>query len=345
MTDLAEAVHVKNLSGKIAVVTGGGSGIGRELARQLFREGCSVAICDLSMDGMAETKRLCDSERSLSGTRFTTHLVDVADESQVLRFRDEVTKQHETQCIHLLFNNAGIAGGGSLLRSSREEWDRTFNICWYGVYYSIRAFLPMLLGAEAGHVVNLSSVAGFWAAAGARVPHTAYSAAKFAVKGLTEALIVDFRQNAPHIRCSLVMPGHIGTAIVGNTRRTLRVNDMAEIDAKRADLKAQAYNTEAMTDVEIEAISDKLEDDYVRLAPLTAANAAATILAGVKADRWRILVGEDAKLLDENVRRTPDQAYDIDFVERFLARMTSPGRRLRRVFARLKSGRRPIGHH
>jgi hypothetical protein len=163
------------------------------------------------------------------------------------------------------------------------------------------------------------------------------------VKGFTEALIVDFRENAPHIRCSLVMPGHVGTAIVGNTRRILRRSDTA--DAKRADLNARGDDTEAMTDVEIEAISDKLEGDYVRRAPLTAADAAATIIAGVKADRWRILVGEDAKLLDESVRRKPDQAYDIDFVERFLARMRSPGRRLRRVFARLKRGHQPMGHH
>lgn len=336
---------MKKLSGRIAVVTGGGSGIGRELARQLSMEGCSVAICDLSMDDMIETKRLCESERRPFGARVTTHLVDVADESQVLRFADEVARQHETHCIHLLFNNAGIASGGSILKSSREEWDRTFNICWSGVYYNTRAFLPMLLKAEAGHLVNLSSVAGFWAAAGARVPHTAYSAAKFAVKGFTEALIVDFRENAPHIQCSVVMPGHIGTAIVANTRRTLRRSDTADIHAKRADLDAHGYNTEAMTDVEIEAISDKLEDDYVRLAPLTAANAAAAIIAGVKADRWRILVGEDAKHLDESVRRKPNQAYDIDFFDRFLRRMKSPGRRLRRAFARLKWSRRPIGHH
>lgn len=336
---------MEKLSGKIAVVTGGGSGIGRELARQLFNEGCSVAICDLSMDAMTETKRLCEQLQRPSGVRITTHLVDVANESQVLRFCDEVATQHDTHCIHLLFNNAGITGGGSILKSSREEWDRTFNICWNGVYYSTRAFLPMLLKAEAGHLVNLSSVAGFWAAAGARVPHTAYAAAKFAVKGFTEALIVDFRENAPHIRCSVVMPGHIGTTITANTRQILRSIDAADIGAKRADLQAHGYDVTAMTDAEVAAASDKLDDDYVRLAPLTAANAATAIIAGVKANRWRILVGEDARHLDKSVRGNPGRAYDIDFFDRFLRRMKSPSRRLRRVFERLKWSRSPIDLH
>ncbi len=336
---------MKDLSGKIAVVTGGGSGIGRELARQLSMEGCSVAICDLSISAMAETKRLCESERRLSGVRITTHLVDVADEAQVLRFCDEVAEQHETPCINLLFNNAGITGGGSIVKSTREEWDRTFNICWNGVYYGTRAFLPMLLGAEAGHIVNSSSVAGFWAAAGARIPHTAYSAAKFAVKGFTEALIVDLRENAPHIQCSVVMAGHIGTAIGVNTRQILRHSDATDICAKRAYLEAHGYNVVTMTDAEIETTSDKLEDDYVKFAPLTAADAAAAIIAGVKADQWRILIGEDAKQLDKSVRDEPDKAYDLDFSERFLKKMKSPSRRLRRAFERLKWRRSRIGRH
>lgn len=333
---------MNKLSGKIAVVTGGGSGIGRELARQLTMKGCHVAICDISTDAMAETKWLCDSRQGQLGGRITTHFVDVADESHVMRFRDEVVKQHETDCIHLLFNNAGITGGGSILKSSREEWDRTFNICWNGVYYNTRAFLPMLLRAEAGRIVNLSSVAGFWAAAGARIPHTAYSAAKAAVKGFTEALIVDFRENAPHIKCSVVMPGHIGTGIVANTRRVLRRGDAQDIPAKRAELEAHGYNIAAMTDAEITAISDKLEDDYVRLAPLSAAQAAEQIIAGVMADCWRIVVGEDAKLLDKSVRGDPERAYDIDFFNRFLKNAKSPRQRVRRVLARMKWRLGPI---
>src|SRR6202008_4261053 len=99
-----------------------------------------------------------------------------------------------------------------------SEWEKTFNICWGGVYFNTRAFLPMLLKADQGHIVNTSSVNGFWASVGPRMPHTAYSAAKFAVKGFSEALIADLRVNAPHIKVAVVMPGHIGTPIVANTR-------------------------------------------------------------------------------------------------------------------------------
>jgi len=117
----------------------------------------------------------------------------------VLRFRDEVSVQHATNRIHLLFNNAGIGGGGSIIVNERAEWERTFNICWGGVYLSTRAFLPMLRAADEAHIINTSSMNGFWASVGPYTPHTAYSAAKFAVKGFTEALIADFRMNAPHI--------------------------------------------------------------------------------------------------------------------------------------------------
>ena len=166
---------MKDLSGRLAVVTGGGSGMGRELVRQLVAEGCSIATCDVSASGLAETKRLCEQERLPQGLRITTHIVDVADEPQVLTFRDEVGTQHETDRIHLLFNNAGIGGGSSMFVNSRDEWERTFNICWGGVYLCTRAFLPMLQKADKGHIVNTSSVNGFWAQIGVHIPQTAYA--------------------------------------------------------------------------------------------------------------------------------------------------------------------------
>ena len=107
----------------------------------------------------------------------------MSNEAQVKRFRDEVAESHGTDKIHLLFNNAGIGGGGSMFAHSREEWEKTFNVCWGGVYNCTRAFLLMMQKAEEGHIVNTSSVNGFWASVGPRIPHTAYSAAKFAVKG------------------------------------------------------------------------------------------------------------------------------------------------------------------
>ena len=177
---------MKEFAGRIAVVTGGGTGMGRELVRQLVVEGCNVAMCDVFAETMAETKQLCQADRLPQGLRITTHIADVSSEAQVLRFRDDVAAQQNTDKIHLLFNNAGIGGGGSMLASSREEWEKTFNICWGGVYHSTRAFLSMLQRADEGHIVNTSSVKGFWASIGPRIPHTAYSAAKFAMKGFTE---------------------------------------------------------------------------------------------------------------------------------------------------------------
>ena len=176
---------MKDFAGKIAVITGGATGMGRELARQLVAEGCNVAMCDVSAEAMAETKRLCEVKKLPQGLRVTTHIADVSIEDQLKRFRDELSQLQATDKIHLLFNNAGIGGGGSLFTNTREQWERTFNICWGGVYLGVRTFLPMLLKADEGHIVNTSSVNGFWASVGMGVSHTAYSAAKFAVKGFT----------------------------------------------------------------------------------------------------------------------------------------------------------------
>src|SRR5712691_911237 len=105
-------------AGRTAVVTGGGSGMGRELVRQLVAEACNVAMCDVSPTGLAETQRLCEAAGLPQGLRVTTHIVDVADRTQVERFRDEVADRHQTDKIHLLFNNAGISGGGSMVTNS-----------------------------------------------------------------------------------------------------------------------------------------------------------------------------------------------------------------------------------
>jgi NAD(P)-dependent dehydrogenase (short-subunit alcohol dehydrogenase family) len=315
---------MKDFAGKIAVITGGGTGMGRELARQLVAEGCNVAMCDVSADAMAETKRLCEVERLPQGLRITTHIADVSIEGQLQRFRDELIKQQATDRIHLLFNNAGIGGGGSLFTNTREQWERTFNICWGGVYLGVRTFLPLLQKADEGHIVNTSSVNGFWATVGLGVSHTAYSAAKFAVKGFTEALINDLRLNAPHIKCSVVMPGHIGTSILSNSRKVQsgtdsdRLNDN-EIALIRARLAASGTDTSTMSDEDVQAGAAERARNFRDEAPTTAAAAAKIILDGVKAERWRILVGADAQRIDERVRQTPERAYEAEFFQSFAA--------------------------
>ena len=315
---------MKQFDDKIAVVTGGGTGMGRELVRQLTAEGCNVAMCDLFAQAMAETKRLCEATRLPLGLRITIHVADVSDERQVQRFRDEVAEQQSTDRIHLLFNNAGVGGGGSMFADSREAWERTFNICWGGVYLCTRAFLPMLQKADQAHIVNTSSVNGFWASVGPRVSHTAYCAAKFAVKGFTEALITDLAVHAPHIRCSVVMPGHIGTAISANSRKIHSDDESdtftaAEIARTRELAAAAGHDVAAMSDADIQALAIERTRRFLEEAPTTAAEAATIILDGVKADRWRILVGKDAQRLDELVRQSPERAYDLDFFQSFAA--------------------------
>ena len=313
---------MEDFAGRIAVVTGGGTGMGRELVRQLVAEGCNVAMCDVSSAAMAETSRLCEVAKVPQGLRITTHIADVADAAQVQRFRDDVAAAQETDKIHLLFNNAGIGGGGSMITNTPAEWERTFNICWGGVYHNTRAFLPMLRQADQAHIINTSSINGFWASVGPHVPHTAYAAAKFAVKGFTEALIADLRVNAPHIRCSVVMPGHIGTSIVANSRQIQHGEAeiaAAEIVQARARIAAMGTDTAALSDDDIRTRITERARRFLEEAPTTAAAAATIILDGVKANQWRILVGEDAHKIDRLVRESPERAYDIDFFQAFAA--------------------------
>lgn len=310
---------MKEFAGKIAVITGGGTGMGRELAKQLVAEGCTVAMCDVSAENMAETKRQCMTSAP-QGTRVMTFVADVSNEEQILKFRDAVKKELDTDHIHLLFNNAGIGGGPSFIKSPRDEWERTFNVCWYGVYYSTRAFIDMILKAHEAHIVNTSSVNGFWASLGPQRAHTAYPAAKFAVKGFTEGLINDLRLNAPHVKCSVVMPGHIGTSIVENSRKVLTghgINEMsaAELADARRSMKSMGLPADSMTDLQIQQMMAEMARQFEANAPTTAAQAATIILNGVRQEKWRILIGADAECMDRLARKDPEQAYEQSFVD------------------------------
>jgi len=307
--------------GRIAVVTGGGTGMGRELVRQLAGEGCHVAMCDVSEENMEQSRALALAGAP-SGTRVTTHYADVSDEADVLAFQSEVGDAHETDHVNLVFNNAGIGGGGSMLVDSREEWEKTFGVCFYGVYYSTRAFLPMLVASDEGHIVNTSSVNGFWASIGPFTSHTAYSAAKFAVKGFTEALVTDLRLNAPHVKASVVMPGHIGTSIVKNSGKILGNDpkEMSEEDLDRIRERMVRFGIDGsqFTGDQIRQLIIDRARAFEEEAPMSAAEAAEVILRGVREGRWRILVGEDAELLDQMVRAEPENAYEGEFFGRFV---------------------------
>lgn len=312
---------MKDFEGRIAVVTGGGTGMGRELCRQLAAAGSHIAMCDLSADHMNETARICGETNPT--VRVTTHLCDVSDEPQVLAFRDAVLSEHASDHVHLLFNNAGIGGGGSFLADPREHWEKTFNVCWGGVYLCTRAFMPALVAAPEAHLVNTSSINGFWASLGPDTPHTAYCAAKFAVKGFSEALITDLRVHAPHVKVSVVMPGHIGTQIVANSLKVLERDPDAmsseEIDGVRQQLVEAGLPVGNEPDAAIRELLHQQAQAFESEAPTSAERAAEIILDGVRAERWRILVGDDALAIDAAVRADPEAAYEPAFTEAMLA--------------------------
>lgn len=307
---------MKDFDGKLAVVTGGGTGMGRELVRQLASEGCHVATCDVIDENLDETIETVQSESP--DIQITGFHCDVGVEDDIIAFAEDVRERHETSHINLLFNNAGIGGGGSFVAGPREQWERTFAVCWHGVYWCAREFMPMLVASEEGHIINTSSVNGFWASLGPGISHTAYSAAKFAVKGFSESLIIDLRLNAPHVGVSVVMPGHIGTSIAINSQRILTGSGAFDLsDAAIAEIRKRwedaGFPIQNESDDQIRERIKAQRNSFRDNAPTSAAQAANIILDGVRENRWRILVGDDARRLDERVRAAPEKAYDVDF--------------------------------
>jgi NAD(P)-dependent dehydrogenase (short-subunit alcohol dehydrogenase family) len=305
--------------GKLAVVTGGGSGMGRELVRQLAARGSSVAACDLNPGTAAETAALAQAGAA-PGVQVTSHLCDVADERQVLRFRDELLQAHAAGHLDLVFSNAGIGGGESFVSGRRQDWERVFATDWYGVYYCARAFLPLLIASPEGVLVNTSSVNGLWASLGPGVPQTAYSTAKFAVRGFTEALIEDLRTHAPHVRAAVVIPGHVGTGIIANSLRARGLPEPQQMSqAQLEELIPPAAWPQGASADDMRQLLIQASDGFRDNAPVTAAQAAGIILDGVQAGNWRILIGADAQLIDTFVRTKPDAAYDYDELAKMAA--------------------------
>jgi NAD(P)-dependent dehydrogenase (short-subunit alcohol dehydrogenase family) len=318
---------MKDFGGKLAVVTGGGSGIGKQLVLQLVSEGCDVAICDVSMENMQETQRACN-QQAAQGAKTSIYLCDVSDEAAVNGFADEVLREHNRDHINLLFNNAGIGGGGSFIIDDRDGWDKTFDICWFGVYNCCRAFMPLMIKADAAHLINISSVNGFWATIGPTTAHTAYSAAKFAVKGFSEALVNDLRLNAPHVEVSVVMPGHVATSLVENSNKIMSGVSVEELTAEdfsqmRERLRPSLGDAvDDDSDEDLRAMIIQRAASFQEDGLTSAAEAAEIILTGVKESNWRILVGQDAHVLDELVRQSPKEAYEESFIDKLKSKTT-----------------------
>ncbi|WP_198351330.1 SDR family NAD(P)-dependent oxidoreductase [Flavisphingomonas formosensis] len=304
---------MKSYAGKLAVLTGGGSGIGRELVILLAAEGCSVAMCDLNGPAMEETRRRAMAVAK-DGVRVTSHIADITDEAAVERFRDEVLAQHETDHVNLLFNNAGIFGAGSFLEDDRAAWERVYAVCWYGVYYPCRVFVPLVVAAEEGHVINTASVNALRATHGPGTPSTSYSAGKWAVRGFTEALIEDFKTHAPHVGVSLVMPGGVGTAIRANSQKII---DAASAEGKansgtghlRSYLVGMGVPVQDSPESTIQHLLTVQQSDVFAMPPPRAAR---QVLDGVLEGRWRIFIGIGAVELDAAVRAEPERIYDAD---------------------------------
>lgn len=203
---------------KVAVITGAGSGMGRELARQLAGAGCHLALSDINMDGLQETVALLPSSGSLN---VTMHCLDVADREAVTQYAGQVIADHTK--VDLLFNNAGIAGRPlDMADYDYGDYERVLNVNLWGVIHCTHAFLPHLLASPGSHLVNISSVFGLVAPP----KNGSYVTSKFAVRGYTEALRTELK--ARNISVSCVHPGMIATNIAASA------NAPADVVAKFA---------------------------------------------------------------------------------------------------------------
>ncbi|MFZ0834317.1 MAG: SDR family NAD(P)-dependent oxidoreductase [Mycobacterium sp.] len=255
---------MQGFAGKVAVVTGAGSGIGRALALELARSGAKVAISDVDVDGLAGT----EEQLKAIGTPVKTDRLDVTEREAVLAYADAVNDHFGA--VNQIYNNAGIAFNGDVEVTAFKDIERVMDVDFWGVVNGTKAFLPHLIASGDGHVVNISSVFGLFAAPS----QAAYNSAKFAVRGFTEALRQEMILAKRPVKVTTVHPGGIKTNIARNMTATEGF-DIAEY-AKSFD----------------------------RVARTSPQKAARTILDGVRKNKARVLVGPDAKVLDVIVRLT-----------------------------------------
>jgi short-subunit dehydrogenase len=195
------------LQDRTAVITGAGSGIGRAIAQSLARRGCHLALADISESGLAETAQLVGG----SGIRVSCHKLDVADRAAVAALPQATLVEHGR--VDLLFNNAGVALGGTFEQISESEFEWLFDINFVAVVRLTRAFMPHLRASDDARIVNMSSLFGLISPPG----QTAYSASKFAVRGFSNAL--RFELEGSNVGVTVVHPGGVATKIAENARR------------------------------------------------------------------------------------------------------------------------------
>ena len=259
---------------RVAAVTGAGSGIGKQLALGLARRGAMLAIADVDERGLAETEGQVRSE----GADVLAAVVDVAERDQVESFARMTVERFGRA--NLVFNNAGISGdGSSVLDIEQRTFERVLAVNLWGVVNGTTAFLPHLLAAGDGHVVNISSLNGFMA----QPQLSAYCTSKFAVRGFTESLRAEMLAAGAPVRVTVVHPGGVATNIA--TAALEEAMGMGREVTPEQEARVRHYN-----------------EKLLRMAPETAAR---IILDGVAAGKARILVGRDARLVDLAVRAMP----------------------------------------
>jgi hypothetical protein len=257
------------LAGKVAAVTGAASGIGRAVAVRLARHGCEVAIADVQEAGLAETRALVEA----IGVPVTSARLDVADRAAVHAWADRVAGDHGR--VNVVVNNAGVALSALVDEMSYDDLAWLMDINFWGVVHGTKAFLPHLKRSGDGHVVNVSSVFGLIGVA----TQSAYNAAKFAVRGFTEALREELDLEHCGVSCTSVHPGGIRT----NIARSGRVGGLGTLARSR----------------------DELAADFDRAARTTAEAAAEAIVTGIRRNRRRVLIGPDAYVIDGVQRLLP----------------------------------------
>jgi len=264
---------MKDFTGRVAAITGAGSGIGRALAVDLASRGAHLALCDIDEAGLAETVARCEGY----GVKTTSQRVDVADRAAVEAWAERVVADHGK--VNLVINNAGVALGATVESMRYEDFEWLMNINFWGVVYGTKAFLPHLKASGEGHVVNLSSIFGLIS-----VPsQSAYNAAKFAVRGFTDALRMELEIEGAPVSVTTIHPGGIKTNIAKNAR----------IDDSLAEMSGDP---------------EQARRDFERAFVTSPDKAARQILAAVQRDRRRALVGPDAKVIDF-VSRLPAVVY------------------------------------
>ncbi|EKT84055.1 short chain dehydrogenase [Rhodococcus opacus M213] len=254
---------MSEFAGKVVVITGAGSGIGRALALNLAGRGARLAISDMDTVGLAETARQAEA----LGAEVKADHLDVTQREAVLAYADEV-RAHFGK-INQVYNNAGIAYHGEFEKSEFKDIEKIMDVDFWGVVNGTKAFLPHLIASGDGHVVNVSSLFGLLSMPG----QSAYNSAKFAVRGFTESLRQEMLIAKHPVKVTCVHPGGIKTAIARNA--TAGPGEDLDTFAKFFDQKLARTTPEA---------------------------AAAAIVNGVRKGKPRVLIGADAKFLDAWVR-------------------------------------------